>query len=269
MAASAAGIVPIIDMAHAVACYQAVMETLRGLDDAAARGPSLLPGWTRAHVVGHLARHADGHRRMLEGALRGDIAQQYPGGAEGRAHEIHLAASQPADRLVEDLRRSSEALFAIWEDFPGELWDQPTQSLVAGVRPARELVRARWWELEYHHVDLDLGFGGDRWPRAFVHAALTRVITGAPGRRRAGGGGRTRWLVVSDDGSGSWLVEDDGTRATVTTAEPAEPADVALTGPSWALLLWLMGRRRVEDLPIAVVGPADVADDLPDRVPYP
>jgi len=254
-------------MAHAVACYQAVMDTLRRLDDAAARGPSLLPGWSRGHVVAHMARHADGHLRMLEGVQRGATAQQYPGGAEGRAHEIHLAASQGADQLLDDLRRSSEALFAIWEDLPDELWDEPTRALTAGERPARELVRARWWELEFHHVDLDLGFTGDRWPRAFVHAALPRVLNGVP-RRRAKAGAATRWLVVSDDGAGTWLVEDDGAEATVHVASPGDAADVCLTGPSWALLLWLMGRHPASDVPLAVVGAAETAALLPDRFPY-
>ena len=34
---------------------------------AAARGPSLLPGWTRGHVLTHIARHADSVIRALQG----------------------------------------------------------------------------------------------------------------------------------------------------------------------------------------------------------
>jgi len=36
--------------------------------------PSLLPGWTRAHVLAHLARNADAMRNMLAGARSGSLA---------------------------------------------------------------------------------------------------------------------------------------------------------------------------------------------------
>nr|WP_254126579.1 maleylpyruvate isomerase N-terminal domain-containing protein [Amycolatopsis sp. CA-230715] len=34
--------------------------SVRRLGDADVRAPSALPGWSRAHVLAHLARHADG-----------------------------------------------------------------------------------------------------------------------------------------------------------------------------------------------------------------
>ena len=47
---------------------QRLVRTVDGLDDDALGGsPALLPGWTRAHVVAHLALNAEG----LAGALRG------------------------------------------------------------------------------------------------------------------------------------------------------------------------------------------------------
>lgn len=270
MTTSGAGAVPVIEMAHAVACYQALMETLRRFDDAVAHGPSLLSGWTRAHVVAHLARHADGHRRMLEGVARGEIARQYPGGAEGREAEIKLAATQPADRLLDDLRRTSEALFAIWEALAPELWDEPTESLMAGRRPARELVRARWWELEFHHVDLAMGFGPQQWPRAFVSTALPRIVAGIPIRRSQDlEVPATRWLLVTEDGSGSWLVEESGSAVTVSPADAGHAADASVTGPSWATLVWLMGRLPLDEVPLVVVGDAEVAAALPGRYAYP
>ena len=48
--------------------------------DAWAREPSLLPGWTRGHVLTHLARNADSQRHVLEAAVRGAPAERYPGG---------------------------------------------------------------------------------------------------------------------------------------------------------------------------------------------
>jgi len=39
------------------------------LTDADVREPSLLPGWTRGHVLTHLARNAEGGARLLGWAL--------------------------------------------------------------------------------------------------------------------------------------------------------------------------------------------------------
>lgn len=264
------GMAPVIEMAHAVASYQAVMETLRALDDDAAAGPSLLPRWTRAHVVAHLARHADGHRRMLEGVLRGEVVQQYPGGAEGRAHEIQLAAAQRAQGLVDDLRRSSEALFGVWERLSDDLWDQPT-AMLGGTRPARATVWARWRELEVHHVDLALAFRAEQWPRAFLQMALPRVVGGLPERRRDGDS-PAAWLVHATDGMGAWLIADDGATAAVSDAADAADggtAPVRVAGPAWALLFWMLGRGGLDGLPVTVEGEAALAASLPGRFPYP
>ncbi|MET0910545.1 MAG: maleylpyruvate isomerase N-terminal domain-containing protein, partial [Ilumatobacteraceae bacterium] len=42
--------------------------------------PSLLPGWTRGHVLTHIARNADSFVRLLEAAGRGEVVTQYAGG---------------------------------------------------------------------------------------------------------------------------------------------------------------------------------------------
>ncbi len=44
------------------------------------RGPSLLPEWSDGHVLTHLARNADSVVRRMEGAARGELVDQYPGG---------------------------------------------------------------------------------------------------------------------------------------------------------------------------------------------
>src|SRR5690349_12024814 len=48
-----------------------LLDTAAALDDAAVRAPSLLPGWSRGHVLTHLARNADGGRRLLSWARTG------------------------------------------------------------------------------------------------------------------------------------------------------------------------------------------------------
>ncbi|MBO0806817.1 MAG: maleylpyruvate isomerase family mycothiol-dependent enzyme, partial [Actinobacteria bacterium] len=81
-----------------------LLDSASSLSDADARGASLLPGWSRGHVLTHLARNADAQRRMISGAVTGQRVQQYPGGARGRAREIEDGAHRPAAELLADLR---------------------------------------------------------------------------------------------------------------------------------------------------------------------
>jgi maleylpyruvate isomerase len=52
--------------------YAQLVATVERVTDEQVRSPSLLPGWTIGHVLTHMSRHADGHVRRLEGALRGE-----------------------------------------------------------------------------------------------------------------------------------------------------------------------------------------------------
>ena len=52
-------------VADAQARFQMAIE---GLDDAKVRSPSLLPGWSIGHVLTHVARNADSHRRRADAA---------------------------------------------------------------------------------------------------------------------------------------------------------------------------------------------------------
>jgi maleylpyruvate isomerase len=47
---------------------------ISGLAEADVREPSLLPGWTRGHVLSHLARDAEGGTRLLGWARTGIAA---------------------------------------------------------------------------------------------------------------------------------------------------------------------------------------------------
>ncbi len=50
----------------------ALVSDLDGLTDREARGQSLLPGWSRGHVLTHLARNAEGGTRLLTWARTGE-----------------------------------------------------------------------------------------------------------------------------------------------------------------------------------------------------
>lgn len=54
-----------------------LLEDIDALPDAAVSRASLLPGWTRGHVLTHLARNAEGGTRLLGWARTGIPSYEY------------------------------------------------------------------------------------------------------------------------------------------------------------------------------------------------
>jgi len=193
--------------------------------------PSLLPGWTRGHVVTHLARNADSFTWLLDGAAADEVREQYPGGAGTRAAAIEAGAGRPAAELSADLERSARRLAAAMARLEPAAWGRQVR-LTRGEVPARALVWSRLREVEVHHGDLGLGYGPDAWSEGFVAVELPLRIDGLAPRLPRGTAVR---LVAADRGS-SWEVG-------------AGPASMAVTGSAAGLLGWLLGRddgRRLQ-----------------------
>ena len=162
------------------AAHRRLLATVGTLSDDDVRGPSLLPGWTRAHVVTHLARNADSHVGLFEGARVGEVRRQYP--QKGmRELDIESGASRTADELANDLRRSCAALEAAWRDLGDELWDRQGE-VASGLRPMSEIVFRRLREVEVHHVDLDVSYTAADWSDVYVEGELRRRLAGLAGR---------------------------------------------------------------------------------------
>ena len=106
-----------------------LLSRLTGLSDQQARQPCLLPGWTVGHLLTHVARNGDSLVRRFEGAIRGEVVDQYVGGAAGRQAEIESGAGRTAAELVEDIRRTNEAVDEICARMPTEAWSRMTRSV--------------------------------------------------------------------------------------------------------------------------------------------
>src|SRR2546429_8775170 len=83
-----------------------VLATATALSDAQAREPSLLPGWSRGHVLTHIARNADGMVNLLHWARTGTQTPMYTS-AQSRAADIEAGAGRPAAGPAADLRDSA------------------------------------------------------------------------------------------------------------------------------------------------------------------
>jgi maleylpyruvate isomerase len=148
---------------------------IKHLDDDDVQRRSRLPGWTVGHVLAHVARNADSHRRRADGAVRGEVVEQYAGGYAGRAAEIDAGAGRPAAELTADVRTSGEQLGVSLAAVPATAWSHPTIDVGGNERPLDDLVPRRWQELEIHLVDLDVGVTHRDWPDEFVAFWLPRV----------------------------------------------------------------------------------------------
>jgi maleylpyruvate isomerase len=180
------GAVPELDLARVTSAQERFAAVIAPLTDEQVRRPSMLPAWTVGHVLSHVARNADSHRRRAEAAARGEIVDQYPGGFAGRAAEIDEGAARAAAVLIDDVHTSAVAMAAAWGDVQGDAWGNVTRDVGGRERPLRALVGRRWQELEVHIVDLGAGVTHRDWSDDFVAVWLPRLREGASARLAAG-----------------------------------------------------------------------------------
>jgi uncharacterized protein (TIGR03083 family) len=140
------------------------------------REPSHLPGWTRAHVVAHLANNAMAFAGMLVGLPAGHEVPQYPGGDDQRAIDIEARSALDAAALVDLLRWAHVQFEAAAAAMDDDDWFRPSEARGGGVRPAWAIVWSRWREGEVHLVDLDAGYGIADWSQPFVDVALAAEL---------------------------------------------------------------------------------------------
>ncbi|MDQ4124951.1 MAG: maleylpyruvate isomerase family mycothiol-dependent enzyme, partial [Actinomycetota bacterium] len=162
---------------HLVAVRDAedrLLKSVDALDDAGLRAPSLLPGWTRGHVLAHVALNAHSLVNLFMWARTGVETPQYPSWAERDAaieDESAKSAAEHRAALVE----AGEAFAGAARSVPLERWAAQVAGIAGTPQPAETFLFGRLREVEIHHVDLDAGYGPADWPQAFVRAVLEQV----------------------------------------------------------------------------------------------
>ncbi len=131
--------------------------TVDALDDVGA--PSLCEGWTRGHVLTHLARNAEGIAALVRAAVD-DSGETMYASVEARDADIDAGAGRPVGQQAQDVRDTAAAVDAELRRLRPQHAETRLER-VPGVRfiPARHLPFMRLREVVYHHVDLDAGFG--------------------------------------------------------------------------------------------------------------
>jgi maleylpyruvate isomerase len=145
--------------------------TAAALGDDEVTEASLLPGWSRGHVLTHVARNGDALRNLLIWARTGVKTPAYAS-QQARDEAIEAGASRKAAELVADVTESAEAFRAAAVTLPPAAW-QATVSLLDGVEfPAAQVLTKRLVEVELHHTDLGCGYRRADWPAAFADLDL-------------------------------------------------------------------------------------------------
>ena len=195
------------------------------LTDEQARGPSLLPGWTRGHLLTHVARNAEGGTRLLGWARTGVPGYEYRSVA-ARAAAIEEGAGRPAAVLAGDVRATAAAFAAAAAAVPPGAWEHVVTWTAGQQTPADMIVRSRLGEVMIHHVDLNTGYGPGSSQAAFVAEMIGLVASAF----------RNNPLVPT----AIRLTATDTGRACQTGAALAD--GVAVRGTEADLLAWLLGR---------------------------
>ncbi|HEY1347275.1 MAG TPA: maleylpyruvate isomerase N-terminal domain-containing protein [Streptosporangiaceae bacterium] len=154
---------------------QRLLGTAREIAEPDLRQPSLLPGWTRGHVLAHLARGADAMRHLLVGARSGEDRPAHASEQE-RAAAIEHAAGLGTKELAAEVADSAMALRTISRQLPDDAWRFPVRLRDSGPFPAAQLLTLRLVEVELHHCDLGTGYGPADWPAAFADMELAEPM---------------------------------------------------------------------------------------------
>ena len=144
-----------------------LIATIGRLSDGEAREPSLLPGWTRGHVITHIARSGDALRNLLIWARTGVETPAYPS-AEARGAGIEAGAGRPVDELLADVAESAAAFNAEAASLADEDWKSEVDLLGGAPFPAQEVLPRRLVEIELHHTDLGTGYKAADWTPGFA-----------------------------------------------------------------------------------------------------
>lgn len=188
-------------------------------------GPSALPGWTRKHVIAHVAANADALRNLVHWAATGEATPMYAS-PEQRVAAIESGSRLRRSELTAWLDRSVRALDAGMAALTDAQWQAKVVTGQGRTVAAAELPWLRAREVFVHAVDLDTGTSFADMPAGFLAALCDDVVA----KRDTDETGPALRLEATDTG-GQWRLHGSGNC-------------IAVTGPLAELAAYLTGRAH-------------------------
>ncbi|PRH77889.1 hypothetical protein C6N75_17865 [Streptomyces solincola] len=210
-----------------------LVSTVRKLSDEQVGDATLVPPWTRGHVITHVARAGDSLCRLLTWAQTGVETPQYPS-MQARAAEIEAGAGRPVAELLTDVAAGADRFAAAVRALSPAAWRTEVRMRTGESRTPATLVPTRLRELEVHHVDLAAGYTFADVPQAAARWIIDDIVEAL--RRRES----TDPLHIEATDTG--LVRKLGTGGTLVTGTQAD------------LLGWLTGRTGGDGLSSSPAG---------------
>lgn len=195
------------------------------LDTAELGAPSALEGWTRAHVLAHLAQNAVALGNLVTWARTGVVTPMYASAAErGAAIERAASTTDGAD-LIDEVRRTADQLEAGIATLPDDRWTAVVTTAQGREIPASRIPWLRVREVWIHAIDLLAGLTYDDLPPA-LGLALIRDMAA---------------VITPKLGEVALALAPEGVDEVIALGAGAPASTVA--GPVPALVQWLSGRR--------------------------
>lgn len=154
--------------------HQLLLATVDELSVERFAEPSLLPGWSRSTLLGHLAMNAVSHVHLMACATRGEVGDQYPGGPDARQVGITTASQWEPAQTIKELRRAVYTLEGAWAGATYDAWNAIGRTASGNEVAMHELPFLRWRECVVHLTDLNVGYTHEAWPSLYVRLELER-----------------------------------------------------------------------------------------------
>lgn len=231
---------PVMDALAALdASTQSLLRTVETMRDDQVPESSLLPNWSRGHVLTHVARNADAMVNLARWARTGVETTMYSS-REQRDADIEAGWSRPAREHVDDIAASAERLKAAFRSLDDSQWQtRMAWGHASRETPAALLPALRRVEVEVHHVDLNLDYTLAHLPEDLVEKMIADRVVELSARGDVGG-----FVLTANEDQGRWTVKDGGPE---------------ITGTPPSLLGWLLGRTHgiglYSDHALPVLGP--------------
>ncbi|RWZ83065.1 maleylpyruvate isomerase family mycothiol-dependent enzyme [Glutamicibacter sp. HZAU] len=183
-------------LSRETAMMSATIETLSTEEMAAA---SLCEGWSRAHVIAHLASNGRSLVKLIDWATSGEPQELYASRA-ARDAEINELAALPREELVKKFQDAAAYFAEQCERLSGDLAVEEVD-LHGKIIPATSIVALRIAEVVIHHHDLDTAWtieeaDPDSQENAVEAAVRTMRVKNAPGM-----------TLVTEEGD-EWVIGD-------------------------------------------------------------
>lgn len=198
-------------------------ELLAELSDDQFVSDSLLPGWTRGHLVAHVGCNAAALCRLMDWAATGVETAMYAS-ADQRESEIDRGAALSPGALRDLVALTAAQLDEKWRHVPDSAWSSQVRTAQGRLVAASETAWMRTREVWIHGVDLANGGLFDDFPTVILETLLVE-ITGM-WRQKGVGAGLT--LTVADRES--------------IVIQPDSVPRTAVIGPLEAVVRWAAGR---------------------------